>query len=347
MTTSLQKDALLSQFSVLAYQNRDFLNNPSNLPAGWALKADSVTPPFAAFAFKNDVTGEVVIAYRGTDGIKDGAADLAILRGTWDAQFKQGMDFAKSVRDSDQIFPNGPDTSKILVTGHSLGGAIAQVTARAYGLDGSTIDPGAAASIVQTAGFRDAAVAAGLPPAGVGMPASFTNHLVADSLVSGASGGHLGHTSFLPSVTFSGQQTLQAFLIGAVNPLAGIAYAIGIDQIGNKHSSLQVQQALGLLAGTQPDTATPTTLTLHLKEVGTVIDPMTGLSKPVYSQTEFEIKDAAGLLLSSARFSGAGATRTLEVFDAGGALQSTTTVASTGVVTVRPVKLAFFLERPR
>lgn len=48
MTTSLQKDALLSQFSVLAYKDRDFLNDPGNLPSGWALKVDSVSSPFAA-----------------------------------------------------------------------------------------------------------------------------------------------------------------------------------------------------------------------------------------------------------------------------------------------------------
>ena len=337
MTTSLQKDALLARFSVLAYQERSFLAIASNLPPGWTLKDDRISPPFAAFAFKNESTGEVVVAFRGTDGLKDGAANLAILSGTWDSQFKQGMEFVAAVKNNSDILPDSSNTSQLLVTGHSLGGAIAQVTGRAFGLDGSAIDPGAASSIAQTAGFSEAALAAGLPSGGVGMPSAFTNYLVAGSLVSGGSGVHLGQTSYLPSVTFSGQQTLQAFLIGAVNPLAGIAYAIGIDQVGNKHSSLQVQQALGLLAGTQPDTASPTTLALHPKEVGTAIDPMTGLSKPVYSQTEFEIRDAAGLLLSSARFSGAGATRTLEVFDAGGALQSTTTVASTGVVTVRPV----------
>ena len=77
MTISLQKDALLAQFSVLAYKDREFLSNPNNLPAGWTVKTDSIAPPFAAFAFKNDSTGEVVIAYRGTDGIKDGVADLA------------------------------------------------------------------------------------------------------------------------------------------------------------------------------------------------------------------------------------------------------------------------------
>ena len=233
MTASLQKDALLAQFSVLAYKDREFLSIAGNLPPVWTLKDDKISPPFAAFAFKNESTGEVVVAFRGTDGLKDGVANLAILRGTWDTQFKQGIDFVAAVKSNSDILPDSSNTSLLLVTGHSLGGAIAQITGQAYGLDGSTIDPGAAASIVLRQEFNDAALAAGLPPGEVGMPSSFTNYLVADSLVSGASGVHLGQTSYLPSVTFSGQQTLQAFLIGAINPVAGIAYAIGTDQIGN------------------------------------------------------------------------------------------------------------------
>ncbi len=40
MTASIQTDALLSQFSVLAYKDKDYLENAANLPAGWKL-ADS------------------------------------------------------------------------------------------------------------------------------------------------------------------------------------------------------------------------------------------------------------------------------------------------------------------
>ena len=180
MTTAIQRDALLSKFSVLAYKSEDFLKNSANLPAGWSLaKANETSPPFAAFAFKNDATGEVVVAYRGTDGLTDGAADAAILAGRWDRQFQQGMDFAAKVQNDPVIFPEGTDPSKVLVTGHSLGGAIAQITAQAYGLDGSAIDPGAAARIVQTTEFREAALAAGLPPEGLGAATTFSNFLVA------------------------------------------------------------------------------------------------------------------------------------------------------------------------
>jgi len=338
MSVSTEKDALLSHFSVLAYRDTAFLTNSANLPAGWTLKAHSVSPPFAAFAFQNGVTGEVVVAYRGTDGLKDGPADAAIFGGYWDSQFQRGMDFASDVRRNPEIFPDSSDHSKILVTGHSLGGAIAQVVAHAYGLDGSTIDPGAAASIVQTDEFAAAALAAGLPAQGLGAAPSFTNHLVAGSLVSSATGVHLGQTSYLPSLTFSGEQALAAFVVGMVNPASGLAYAIATDQFSNKHSSTQVSQALHLLAGVpNTDGSTVGTITLQPKIIGSYFDPSTGVSKPAYSQVEFEVRDGAGGLVNTIKFSGAGSDRMIEVFDSGGSLQSTTSMAATGTVTVRPV----------
>jgi hypothetical protein len=35
MTTSIQKDALLSQLATLAYKDQSFLSNPANIPSGW------------------------------------------------------------------------------------------------------------------------------------------------------------------------------------------------------------------------------------------------------------------------------------------------------------------------
>ncbi|MEN9375243.1 MAG: hypothetical protein RL710_400 [Pseudomonadota bacterium] len=249
MTTTIQKDALLSQFAALAYKDDVFLRDRTNLPSGWKVVDSEVKGPFAAFAFKNDATGEVVLAYRGTDGLKDGIADKAILTGSWDTQFQQGLDFAQKVRKNTDIFGEGTNPNSLLVTGHSLGGALAQVVAYAFGLDGSTIDPGAAARIVQTQEFRNAAQALNLNPDNLTMPTTFTNHVVAGSLVSNGSGPHLGQESYLPSLKFSGQQALYTFVIGLLSPAAGFAYAMGVDQFGNRHSSTQVSQALGLLAG--------------------------------------------------------------------------------------------------
>ena len=51
------------------------------------VREDSQTPPFAAFAFKNDATGQVIIAYRGTDGLKDKATTV---RTVYDADSQPG-----------------------------------------------------------------------------------------------------------------------------------------------------------------------------------------------------------------------------------------------------------------
>ncbi|MFZ5510307.1 MAG: hypothetical protein ACOZCP_09645, partial [Pseudomonadota bacterium] len=339
MTTSIQKDALLSQFATLAYKEEAYLNNPTNLPSGWQLVDFEVNGPFAAFAFKNETTGEVIVAYRGTDGLSDLAADTGILTGKWDPQFQQGMDFLGRVRSNTDLFPRGYDPSKLLVTGHSLGGAIAQVVAQAYGLDGSTIDPGAAARVVATPEFQAAAMAAGLPAEGLGAASSFTNHLVVGSVVSGGTGPHVGQVSYVPSLNFSSEQAITAFLIGLVNPVAGFAYAIGTDQFSNKHSSEQISQAIQLMAGagdagsvgSEPFVLTP-------KVERWEIDPVSGESKPVYSQTEFEVRTKAGELQSTVKFTGSGTDRQFEVFDASGDLKSTTTLSPSGAITVQPVR---------
>lgn len=338
MTASIQQDALLSKFAVLAYKDESFLRNSSNLPAGWSLAAaDAKAPPFAAFAFKNNLTGEVIIAFRGTDGFNDAAANAGIASGTWSAQFQQAMDFTKLIREDRTVFPNGFDPSKVLVTGHSLGGALAQIVAQAYGFDGSTIDPGAAMRIVQTPEFRAATIAAGLKEGGEGASSDFTNHLVVDSVISGGTGEHVGGTSYLPSLTFNGEQALQAFLIGLVNPFAGFAYVIGTDQFSNKHPSEQVSQALSLLSGAQEGGAFPSgSVTFSRKIERYEFNETAGEIKPVYSQTEFEIKDSTGTVQNTVVFSGSGVDRKIEVFDVAGRLTSTTAIGEDGTVTVTP-----------
>ncbi len=330
MTTSIQTDALLSQLATLAYKDRDFLNNPANLPAGWTFVRLEAEGAFAAAIFR-DTSGQIAIAFRGTNGLSDVLADGSILAGGWNSQFQQGMDLVKKVLTEEKILSSDFDKSQLLVTGHSLGGAIAQIVAQAYGLDGSTIDPGAAKRIVESDGFKAATLAAGLPEGGLGVPTTFTNHLVVGSVVSGGTGEHLGEVSYIPSLNFSSMDALNSFLLAVVNPVAGFVYAVGVDQFGNKHSSQQISEALGLLAGLSTDAEGAGRITLSPKVVG--IDADTGA--PRYSQTEFEIKDADGEIKGTVKFSGQGLDRTLEMFDADGQLKSTVRQSSNGgVVTI-------------
>src|SRR5574337_1087803 len=226
MTTSVQKDALLSQFAALAYRDKDYLDNQSNLPPGWKLVDSEVNGPFAGFAFQNEATGEVIVAYRGTDGLDDGGADAGIALGNWNTQFKQGIDFLKRVRDDVDLFPSY-DSSKLLVTGHSLGGAIAQVVAQVYGLDGSTIDPGAAESLTKTPEFQAAALAAVSSAKGLGIADSFTNYLVVNSLVSGAT----GH----PASRSPGEQQAQGGVVEDVQGGAGDPAAACVEEAHRPH----------------------------------------------------------------------------------------------------------------
>lgn len=330
MTTSIQQDALLSQLASLAYKDQSFLNNPANIPSGWRLDRIQVAGPFAAVIFRN-TEGQIAIAFRGTNGVGDIPADGSILTGGWNSEFQKGMDLVQKVIKTESQDNKNFNNSQLLVTGHSLGGAIAQIVAYAYGLDGSTIDPGAAKRIVESDGFKAATLAAGLPEGGVGIPATFTNHLVVGSVVSGSTGEHLGDVSYIPSLNFSSIDALKSFLLAVVNPVAGFVYAVGVDQFGNKHSSQQISEALGLLAGMSTDAEGAGRITLSPKLLG--VDSETGA--PRYSQTEFEIKNADGEIKGTVKFSGQGLDRTLEMFDADGQLKSTVRQSSNGgVVTI-------------
>ena len=92
-----------------------------------------------AVAFQNPDTKEIVIAYRGTHGIernikeaiKDYEADLAIASGGNKVveaglnQFQDAYNFYECIKKNTGI----TDPSKITITGHSLGGGLAQYVA--------------------------------------------------------------------------------------------------------------------------------------------------------------------------------------------------------------------------
>lgn len=89
--------------------------------------------------YKNETTGEVVIAYRGTDPTRKGdlAADALIatgLQGT-SQRFKEAEKKYKLVKTS---FPN----AKVTVTGHSLGGAQAMHVNRRFKVEAEVYNPG-------------------------------------------------------------------------------------------------------------------------------------------------------------------------------------------------------------
>lgn len=186
----LSHDYVLSQMSLAAYDDQP------RPPEGWNV-IDSVNTNdktgFVAFAFQNPSTNEVVIAFRGTDNAKDIDADYAMapLPGTaWHEQFKQALDF------TDKVMHEHPEAvGKTFLTGHSLGGGLAEVCTQMYGLPGRTFDPAGAKNITQSDQFRAYAMGHSTTPAGgVGAHNDFKGYVVGGSMVSSLTLSHVGQT---------------------------------------------------------------------------------------------------------------------------------------------------------
>ncbi|MBM4053643.1 MAG: DUF2974 domain-containing protein [Planctomycetes bacterium] len=120
-------------------------------PAGYELLEDDKikigTDGFQAAAFRNTTTGQIIISYRGTDDLKDAVADiqlgLDIKNSNYDSQIKQSFDFYNSVT---QEF--GKD--KISLTGHSLGGNLAQIVGAKNQVETNTFNaPGVTESTIE------------------------------------------------------------------------------------------------------------------------------------------------------------------------------------------------------
>lgn len=92
------------------------------------------------YAVRNPETKEVVISYRGTNpkNVRDLGNDLAIATGFGSPRGKAATQFAQDVMKQNPGY-------KVTVTGHSLGGTIAEQVAtnlKGQGVNGVTFNPG-------------------------------------------------------------------------------------------------------------------------------------------------------------------------------------------------------------
>jgi hypothetical protein len=123
-------------------------------------------------------TGDIVVAHRGTEfgreAIKDGlVADGGMALNRNNSQAPDAIDFTRQAIDFAKSYGTASGrTPEVTVTGHSLGGTLAQISAHYFGLKGETFNAYGAASL----GYR-------IPKGGDDV----VNHVMAGDAVSSAS----------------------------------------------------------------------------------------------------------------------------------------------------------------
>ncbi|MEJ2685786.1 MAG: calcium-binding protein [Gammaproteobacteria bacterium] len=207
------------------------------------MEPDSEPSGFYAIAYKNLDTGEVVVAYRGSEFLSDSgdlAASEAILEeavgiDAMHQQFIDALEFARRVHDQFEA-----QVPEITVTGHSLGGTLAQLAADVFGWNGMTFDAPGAKNLTDDDGFQPWLTQ---HQRTFGHAGTLTNYTVVGSAISGGSGPGIG----------AGLKALPLMTRVGMGPAAAILVAAGaVDQyrrhsISNIYSYLQAQSEAGHL----------------------------------------------------------------------------------------------------
>ncbi len=130
--------------------------------------------------YHNLESKEVIVTHRGTEfdrqPLIDGGIDAAMVTARINAQIDDALALTKQAIE----LADANGYGQVSVTGHSLGGALAQITAHHYNLPGDAFNPYGAAGLA----YR-------LPEGQPANAAPFTNHVMAGDLVS-AGGPHYG-----------------------------------------------------------------------------------------------------------------------------------------------------------
>lgn len=142
-------------------------------------RSDSSTG-YQGTVYRSLATNEVIVAHRGTEfdrePLLDGGIDAAMVAARINPQLDDALALTKQAIRIANEMGYGP----VHVTGHSLGGALAQITAHHYNLPGDAFNPYGAAGLA----YR-------IPEGQPANAAPFTNHVMAGDLVS-AGGPHYG-----------------------------------------------------------------------------------------------------------------------------------------------------------
>jgi hypothetical protein len=114
--------------------------------------ADDPATGFQATAYQRKGSSDIVIAYRGTEfdrePVHDGGVDAGMVLLGVNAQAPDSIAFTKDVLAKAQKDAELNDrTANVTVTGHSLGGTLAEINAAKFGLKGETFNAYGAASL--------------------------------------------------------------------------------------------------------------------------------------------------------------------------------------------------------
>ena len=135
-----------AQFATNAYAASSLVvaqNNQIPIPDGWKLLQNGSNPAtgFLARAYKNDATGEIVIAYAGTT-FEDGMKSLDWTKGNIPGA--SGLTLGEQIVDAARFYLdvyNANPNAGISFTGHSLGGGLAALMAVYFERAAQTFDP--------------------------------------------------------------------------------------------------------------------------------------------------------------------------------------------------------------
>ena len=253
-------DYFLAQMSLAAYY--DDPANPSEkespilysiakqsyaelLDEGWQIADGSPHKDgsMAATVFENG--DSIVIAFRGAehgdsgDYLANAATDATggVDKSSclfWHQQFTDALTYANEIRSEN------PD-KEIYVTGHGLGGVLAQVVSQMFGFSGATFDAGAAGNLAQglNPDFTSIADSFGIQWGGAGVLDSFINYLIDGSVVSNASAFHVGQNKTVQKsdVPILNQLAIH-YMAGIVEMMREQANHAGTDWYGNESDNV-------------------------------------------------------------------------------------------------------------
>ncbi|RJU09070.1 lipase [Xanthomonas campestris] len=183
--------------------------------------------------YRRESSGEIVVAHRGTEGnVNDILTDATMVTSRTNPQAADALALTQNAlamaKDVGSRTGHAPE---VTVTGHSLGGALAQISAHHYDLKGETFNSYGAASL----SYR-------IPEGGN----SVVNHVMASDPVSAAS-PHFGQVRIyakpdeIATLGGAGYSNSKANFLVPDYPLVAAGASLGAHKLGNflgEHSAL-------------------------------------------------------------------------------------------------------------